>query len=451
MLVSGWAKPAKLLKIEIETLKYQGRIIPQELQDRINALDEREEDEQLLHSLKQELINCPVDSNFSYVQPDELDEIRKNRPPRKYLIDKKVNEDKLFDLFHGAWLGRCTGCALGKPVEMFAMAQGWKGLKNYLELRNDWPLEDFFSCKTASDNIELPFPECCKENISYMIGDDDIYYTLIGLSVLEKYGISFNWHNIAETWDEILPYNMICTAETQAILNYHIKKSREYLGDEPTITAEYTRSTNNPYREWIGAQIRADFWGWIAAGNPELAAELAWRDASWTHTANGIYGEMFIAAIEAAAFVEHDIHRLIEIGLQEIPENCRLAEEIKLIVQKVDELKDFELFMQWHEEHFDGMNAVHTVNNASLVVMALLLGNGDADKSICLSVAAGLDTDCNGATVGAIMGILKGAKDFGGVLAPKLNDTLKVGIGGFAECKLTDLAKRTLEVFKKYN
>ena len=135
--------------------------------------------------------------------------------------------------------------------------------------------------------------------------------TLIGLSVLEKYGISFNWHNIAETWDEILPYNMICTAETQAILNYHIKKSREYLGDEPTITAEYTRSTNNPYREWIGAQIRADFWGWIAAGNPELAAELAWRDASWTHTANGIYGEMFIAAIEAAAFVEHDIHRLI--------------------------------------------------------------------------------------------------------------------------------------------
>ena len=226
---------------------------------------------------------------------------------------------------------------------------------------------------------------------------------------------------------------------------------RPILVPDADITAEYTRSTNNPYREWIGAQIRADFWGWAAAGNPELAAEFAWRDASWTHTKNGIYGEMFIAAIEAAAFVEKDIRRLIEIGLQEIPENCRLAEEIRLTVQKVEELGDFEKFMKWHDEHFANMNVVHTVNNASLVVMALLLGEGDTDKTICLSVAAGLDTDCNGATVGAIMGILKGAKNFGGILAPKLNDTLKVAIGGFGECKFADLAERTLNVYKNIN
>ena len=451
MLVSGWAKAAKLLKIEVETLRYEGRIIDKDLEDKIMALNEREDDEKLLTELAAELQKLPVSADFSYIQPNELEEIRASRPAKKYTVPELSKDIDLLDLFHGAWLGRCTGCALGQPVEMFAMAEKWQGLKKYLELRNDWPLKDFFSCKNASDNIQLPFPECCKENISYMIGDDDLYYTLIGLKVLETHDKNFTWHHVAEMWDEMLPYNMICTAETQAILNYHIKKSREYLGNEPDITAEYTRSTNNPYREWIGAQIRADFWGWAAAGNPELAAEFAWRDASWTHTKNGIYGEMFIAAIEAAAFVEKDIRRLIEIGLQEIPEKCRLAEEIRLTIQKVDELGNFEEFMKWHDEHFANMNVVHTVNNASLVVMALLLGEGDTDKTICLSVAAGLDTDCNGATVGAIMGILNGAKNFGGILAPKLNDTLKVAIGGFGECKFADLAERTLNVYKNVN
>lgn len=126
---------------------------------------------------------------------------------------------------------------------------------------------------------------------------------------------------------------------------------------------------------------RADFWGWCCAGNPERAAEFAWRDASWTHVANGIYGEMFIAALQAAAFVESDPERLIEIGLSEIPARAVLRPRCREGVAKAKELPDLESFMEWFEQRYAGLSAVHTVNNAVLCAMALLRGGMNPDRS----------------------------------------------------------------------
>lgn len=444
MLLAGWTSPLELLKAEVEALEYEGVKIPEKLREHIAQQDETDAcQESTLEDIRRELLDLPVDPKFLFEQPNELAEIRALRPSVPHTVFPLPPKPELLDRLHGAWLGRCCGCALGKPVE----GLGWEKIKSYLKKRGEWPLNNYFSADSSPDGVELNCLDCCRENITCMVGDDDINYTLVGLTVLEHHGPDFTWQDIAETWDNLLPYNQICTAETQALLNYHTRKQRLLCNRHPQpVTAAYTRSTNNPYREWIGAQIRADFWGWAAASNPELAAEFAWRDASWTHTRNGIYSAMFIAALEAAAFAEQDPHRLIEIGLNEIPFNCRLAAELRLTVQKVDELGEFEAYMRWHTDHFAGMSPVHTVNNACLVVMALLLGEGAPDRSMCLAVSAGLDTDCNGATVGAILGILTGAKRFGGILAPRLNDTLKAGIVGFHNDSLTSLAHRSLSL-----
>ena len=214
-------------------------------------------------------------------------------------------------------------------------------------------------------------------------------------------------------------------------------------------TPEFTRGYQNPYREWIGAQIRADGWAYCCAGNPELAAEFAWRDAHWTHTANGIYGEMFVAAMIAVSFVENDPEKIVRIGLSEIPAKCRLAEDIRWALATIPECSDFESFMEKSESRFQGMSPVHTVNNAIIVVMSLFYGKMNPDKSICISVMGALDTDCNGATTGSIVGAASGKKKFGGKLAAPLNDSIRPLVFGFQEITMKELAERTMKVYQK--
>ena len=215
------------------------------------------------------------------------------------------------------------------------------------------------------------------------------------------------------------------------------------------VTPEYTSTNRNPYREWIGAQIRADGWGYACAGNPELAAEFAYRDACWTHRANGIYGEMMFAAIMAAAFIVSDPVELVNIGLSEIPQNCKLAEACRAALSQVPACQDFHDFMDWVEAHYGDLNGVHTVNNALVVIGSVIFGQMDFHQSICSSVEGGWDTDCNGATCGSIVGAASGARGLNSSLVAPLNDTIRPSVIGFQEVSMSELAERTLKVQQK--
>lgn len=120
--------------------------------------------------------------------------------------------------------------------------------------------------------------------------DDDTNYTVTGLSILKTYGTEFTPEDVGRYWLSNIPLLSTCTAEGVAYRNMtcgiNQPKSAVYL---------------NHYREWIGAQIRADFFGYAGSGNPELSAEFAWRDACISHVKNGIYGEMWVSAMLASA------------------------------------------------------------------------------------------------------------------------------------------------------
>ena len=463
MIVTGWDSGVNLLRNEIGQAEYEGFIVPNELKEEIYSLHSifDANNEAKISELTEKLKNLPKDPTFKYIQPNDLEGIKKERPDGPRQLEMNHSDSQLLDRFHGAWTGRASGCALGKPVEGLGMSgikelglNGRKAIKHYLENRGHWPLDYYFSNKETSDKIKLGCEESMRENIAYMQPDDDIHYSIIGLKVLEEKGPDFKWYDVAKTWNCSLPYYAICTAETQAILNFNVKTPRYiYINGnmenfETFTTPEFTRRYNNPFREWIGAQIRADGWAYACAGNPELAAEFAWRDAHWTHTANGIYGEMFMAAMIAASFVESDPHKLVEIGLSEIPKNCKLSEGVREALEWIKQYKDFESFMERLEEKYSAMHPVHTVNNALIVVMSLFYGKMNPDKSICISVMGALDTDCNGATTGSIVGAAAGKKKFGGKLASALNDTIKPQVFGFQDITMKELAERTLAVHK---
>jgi len=389
-----------------------------------------------LDTILQDLENIKPEKSFPYTEPSTLDDIRAERPNGPRRMKQDFTEQQLFNHIYGAWLGRAAGCTLGKPVEGWPKAQ----IDNYLQFAEALPLNDYIPLVDGHpDRTKLRFPESTRGNIHYMARDDDIDYTILGLHVLESYGLDFTTDNIAETWLNRLPYHLVFTAERAAYRNL-------VNNQWPPVSATY----RNPYREWIGAQIRGDMWGYVAPGWPEKAAEYAFRDAAVSHVKNGIYGEMFVAAMLAASFVTSDVEEIIRIGLSEIPQNCRLAEAVRNTVEWSKKLTDWEEIWDKINKNYGQYWRVHTINNAALVVMALMVGQGDYETGIVVAVRGGWDTDCNGATAGSIFGLMLGAEALPKKWTSVLNDRLISAVHGFSECKISDLAKRSHEIAKKH-
>jgi ADP-ribosylglycohydrolase len=453
--MAGWTSPFNLLHEEFIQRRDEGCVIPERLVQRFRELS-RDKDQwnyAVIDPLYDELMALEPDAALAAKEPNELAEIRALRPEGPRDLKWKPSDEEALDRFHGAWTGRAVGCALGKPVEGMGMSRderhrlnGRKNIRRYLEARGDWPLRDYFSGREAADGQRIGCELSHRERIAFMEADDDIHYSLTGLGVVEQKGPGFDWADVGRFWLANIPPAHICTAETQAVTNLQMRSAR---GHDPACTPAFTRRHRNPYREWIGAQIRADGFAWVCAGKPELAAEFAWRDASWTHERNGIYGEMMFAAMQAAAFVEKDPARLVEIGLSEIPRDCRLAHWTRECLKWVKQEKDFEGCMDGLEQALPDMHVVHTINNALICVLSLFYGGMDTTLTPVTAVMCGLDTDCNGATVGSIVGAISGKKKFGGALATKLNDTIKPNMLGFQQVAMSELAQRTLVQWKR--
>ncbi len=462
--MAGWTHERGLLQAEITQRRDEGCNVPQALLDAVAGLRSSTQvwDEAASAPLWDVLAQLPHDSSLARAEPNDLDAIRALRGDGPRDLGWQPADAELVDRMHGAWTGRAVGCALGKPVESgsYGMAfengqsVGRQRIRDLLQARGEWPLRDYFSVEVPDGHARLRCPASTREHIAYMEPDDDIHYTLVGLGVLEDIGPEFGWSDVAWYWTRHLPYSAICTAETQAILNFwnrsgHMERSRTSPGT--AATPAWTRTHKNPYREWIGAQIRSDGWAWACAGKPELAAEFAHRDASWTHTRNGIYGAMLFAAIQAAAFVEHDMRRCIEVGLGEIPRDCRLARWVRAALQWHEECPDFQAALDRmdSENVLREMSPVHTINNAVACVLALLYSEPQIDPATCAAVMAGIDTDCNGATVGSVVGAMSGRDAYSGTLAARLNDTIKPEVFGFSEVRMSELARRHASVWRR--
>jgi ADP-ribosylglycohydrolase len=301
-----------------------------------------------------------------------------------------------------AWLGRAIGCLLGKPVEKLPLA----GIRALARAAGNWPLSTYFTARGVPEDLlaahpwnRRSAPTSLAENIDGMPEDDDLNYPLLNLLLLQRHGKSFGTADVARLWLDELPPGRTFTAERIAYRNL-------LTGIEPPHTARH----RNPFREWIGALIRADVHGWTNPGDPAGAAAQAHRDAVLTHTANGVYAAMFTAAaIAAAATGTQDVHACLRTGRSVVPPRSRLARAIDHAIRLAASHEDFDDVVDaLHARYSPAHHWVHAIPNTALLTAALTHADGDFTGSICRAVSGGWDTDSVGATAGSVAGLLAG-------------------------------------------
>lgn len=373
---------------------------------------------------------------FPPEETDNLQEIRSLRPVGPRNLVEKLNQDQLEDKILGAWLGRAAGCILGIPCEGMSK----EAIRfTCLSLGLDYPLGSYWKKDPKPVSPETlhyettPRKKYLQEHLSCIGADDDLAYTLLGLLILEEYGYQFTTEDVARAWLKYLPF--ACTAEAVALSN--LKK-----GVSPYLAG----SLDNPYVDWIGADIRSDPWAYAAPAAPEKAAEMAYRDAFLSHRGTGVHAAMFFSAAISAAFVCHHPLKAIEIGLTEIPEKCRLSRTVLQTIDWCEKDSDWEKTTSRILRFYQGMSGAHALNNAALTVAGLFYGAGDFTRTISLTVMAGLDTDCTGATAGSLLGALLGARNLPADWKKPLGNNVETYLLGQRKFKSTEVASRFTEV-----
>jgi len=383
--------------------------------------------------------SAPIREDLAAAEPSDKEGIFAACPKEKPVLGPLPDENILLAKLEAAWNGRVAGCWLGKPMEQWCSRQQYlvqKATDNYplqRYMRRDEIPEELFE-KEPWLKRSWPWPDTIRDEADI---DDDTNYPVLNLRLVQRYGRDFTPENILEGWMTTLPLLCTYTAERITLVNAS-------MGMEPPQTAAH----DNPFREWLGAQIRADLYGWINPGDPYTAADMAWRDASISHVKNGIYGEMWVAAMLAGAAAGAGIEDSIRIGLSYIPEKSRLYEAIEKVLDAYHggvTAEDFFADLQKRWDNYNQHDWCHTISNAEIVAASLLYGGGDYGKSICMAVEQGFDTDCNGATAGSVLGMILGADAIPAVWKDKIGGKLHTQMFGFETVLVDEMAEKTLD------
>ena len=385
-----------------------------------------------------QLSALPFREDWPYVEPSGLAEIRaESDPSRPHEIGSLTNEEKS-SRAETAFLSSLCGCILGKPIEEYPFAS-LDDVRKALEQTGEWPLDDYISEKMLDvyGRRNISWTETVRGRISYVAPDDDITYTIMGMLLLEKHGIAFTQDDIRKLWLDYLPIQQTWGPERNMLLKAGLESLLQQERNDVSAWPEFL----NPGEELCGALIRADAYGYACLSKPELAAELAWRDASWTHRRTGIYGAMFVAAAIAAAPVTRDRLDIFQTALKFVPQRSRFyriaADSLEEIGKATDWLDGYYRIHHKYKEYA----ACCVYQEVGTLINTLRFAESIGD-GICKQVSQGNDTDSFGATSGSILGAYFGPDYLEPRWLEPFGDKIITSMGTFTEGSITRLAKR---------
>lgn len=351
------------------------------------------------------LREAPIDKDHSYH--------KYNRPLDWETISKDFPEDqtkqKIYshDKILGGWLGQIAGASMGTRFE------GYRG-----------------------EVLEKSFGN----DLGYYIGtpdtyNDDITYEIAFLQALKENDVLTS-DKIALKWLELIPFGW--SAEYIALENLK-------MGIFPPESGWF----NNPFQEWIGAQMRCMVHGLVCPGQPRKAAYLAYLDSCISHSGNGVYGGIHSAVMTSLAFVQDNVRKIVEESTKYVPKNTEFEHILIDIIEKCKKNNSWRYVRSLIEENFKKYNWIHLYPNLCCVITSLWYGEGDFDETMRIVSALGYDVDCNAGEVGTILGVMKGARELPDRWISPLGDALYTYVSGFEKVRITDLAQFTAEMVSK--
>ena len=259
------------------------------------------------------------------------------------------------------WLGKVVGGTLGSPVD-----------------GADGP-HDFNFYSTPPDA---------------MLPNGGLDLQLLYAAILaEAENVKVDRQVLAEAWREHVDYPWD---------EYAVAKRNITLGLAPPLTGAF----DNWFNSGLGAASRSEIWACLAPGNPEVSAAYAYEDACIDHAGDGIYAAIFLATLQSAAFTESDPDVLLETALRQLPTNSPLYSALTETQSWWTETGDWKLVRERILEHYGKPNYTDVTMNIAFVVLGWLAGQGDFAKTVCIAVNCGKASASNGASAGALFGIL---------------------------------------------
>ncbi len=427
----------RMLSEQIQHKHDQGHVT-EGLSDELAGLPDRYD---ALAAFAEKVADLPLRDDWPYVEPNDFEAILAECDPERATGPiAEIDLDDAARRVHTAFLSSVCGCVLGKPIEVNpSLAE----IRAATEPLGEWPLTDYVS-EPALENLGRrhgSWKATVRERIAWVEPDDDVNYTLMGMLVLERHGAGFTRAQLAELWTNHLPVKTTFGPERTVLVKAALHQQGRQFGCREEPAVDRWVDVFNPRDELCGAQIRADAYGYACPGRPDLAAELAWRDASLTHRRTGVYATMWTAAAIAAAQVLDDPLAVFETAQQYIPQRSRFFRIVNDSLEQVREASDW----------LDGYERIHgkygaythcTVYQESGTLINTLRFADDIGDGIGKQVSQGNDTDSYGATAGSLLGCFFGP----GHLEPRwlepFHDDLHTALAWFYDRSLTGVAER---------
>jgi len=287
---------------------------------------------------------------------------------------QRLSKGELLDRIRGGWAGQMIGNAGGLPYEF-----------KYTD--SPGPLPDFVP--------HLPRART----------DDDTDIEWTHFHAMDRLGtLDVPYPELAREWVRSINRGIWVSNDL----------ARKFIG-QGVVPPWTSHAALNPHAKYnLSGQFCAEAFGFLAPGLPDAAARIGSHYVRISIRGEPMQACAFTTSMIALAFLERDVERLVVRSLAAVDPASQHAEMVRAV-------------LAWHRENPEdwtatraciqakyrdqrGWNMNATVTNGAFVVAALLYGRGDFLQTLRIAFAIGYDTDCNGATCGAVLGVLHGAK-----------------------------------------